>query len=122
MTLTDRLDELMAAYHIKSKAELARLSEIPYTTIDGIYKKGSDNITLKTLRRLCDFFGCTLDYLANGDEDRPENNPTIAVLLKTAVGSDDEEIKMATEQLQRLKMYREKITEAQNVHPDTEKR
>lgn len=66
MTFTDRLDELMKIHNIPSKAELARLSDIPYTTIDSLYKKGSDNIKLTTLQKLCSVFNCSLDYLVDG--------------------------------------------------------
>lgn len=71
MTFTDRLDELMKIHNISSKAELARLSDIPYTTIDSLYKKGSDNIKLSTLQKLCGVFDCSLDYLADG---KPSGN------------------------------------------------
>ncbi|MCQ2549441.1 MAG: helix-turn-helix transcriptional regulator [Lachnospiraceae bacterium] len=64
MGFTDKLDLLMSKKHI-TKAELARESGIPYTTIDGFYKKGSDNVKLSTLKKLCAYFGCTLDYLAD---------------------------------------------------------
>lgn len=66
MTIPERVDELMKSRHIKNRAELSRLSGIPYTTIDGVYKNPQDNITLKTLRRLSDFFGVSLDYLITG--------------------------------------------------------
>ena len=64
MGLTDKLDLLMRERNI-NKAELARESGIPYTTIDGFYKKGSDNAKLSTLKKLCAYFGCSLDYLAD---------------------------------------------------------
>ena len=64
MGLTDKLDLLMKQRNI-NKAELARESGVPYTTIDGFYKKGSDNAKLSTLKKLCAYFECTLDYLAD---------------------------------------------------------
>lgn len=75
MGLTDKLDLLMAERKI-NKAELARESGVPYTTIDGFYKKGSENAKLSTLKKLCSYFGCTLDYLA--DDDIKEQPTTIA--------------------------------------------
>ena len=45
MTFTEKLDMLMEKNHM-NKSELSRISGIPYTTIDGFYKKGSDNIKL----------------------------------------------------------------------------
>lgn len=64
MGLTEKLDLLMKEKNI-NKAELARESGVPYTTIDGFYKKGSENAKLSTLKKLCTYFGCTLDYLAD---------------------------------------------------------
>lgn len=75
MGLTDKLDILMKERNI-NKAELARESGIPYTTIDGFYKKGSDNAKLSTLKKLCSYFGCSLDFLA--DDSLPEEPTTIA--------------------------------------------
>ncbi len=72
MKFTEKLDYLMSVNNI-GKADLARESGIPYTTIDGFYKKGSDNIKLSTLRRLCAYFKCSLDYLADDAEDDTPN-------------------------------------------------
>lgn len=74
MGLTDKLDILMKERKI-NKAELARESGIPYTTIDGFYKKGSENAKLSTLKKLCSYFNCSLDYLADdaiANDDQPQ--------------------------------------------------
>ena len=75
MGLTDKLDLLMREKNI-NKAELARESGVPYTTIDGFYKKGSENAKLSTLKKLCSYFGCTLDFLA--DDNITDEPITIA--------------------------------------------
>ena len=72
MGLTDKLDLLMKERNI-NKADLARESGVPYTTIDGFYKKGSENAKLSTLKKLCAYFNCTLDYLA---DDSVHNEPS----------------------------------------------
>ena len=64
MGLTDKLDLLMKNKNI-NKAELARASGVPYTTIDGFYKKGTENAKLSTLKKLCTYFECSLDFLAD---------------------------------------------------------
>ena len=61
----DTLNFLMKERKL-NKNTLAKESGIPYTTIDGFYKKGCDNVKLSTLTRLADFFGVSLDYLING--------------------------------------------------------
>lgn len=75
MGLTDKLDLLMKERNI-NKSILARESGIPYTTIDGFYKKGSENAKLSTLKKLCAYFDCSLDFLA--DDDVNEEPLTIA--------------------------------------------
>jgi DNA-binding Xre family transcriptional regulator len=70
MGLTDKLDILMKERNI-NKAELARESGVPYTTIDGFYKKGSENAKLSTLKKLCSYFDCSLDYLADDNVNEP---------------------------------------------------
>jgi SOS-response transcriptional repressor LexA len=49
-----------------SKSELARQSGIPYTTIDGWYKKSFDGVRLETLQKLANFFDVSIDFLVNG--------------------------------------------------------
>lgn len=75
MGLTDKLDLLMKERNI-NKSILARESGIPYTTIDGFYKKGSENAKLSTLKKLCAYFDCSLDFLA--DDEVNEEPITIA--------------------------------------------
>ena len=45
-----------------NKRSLSQKSEIPYTTIDNWYKRGYENLTLPTLRKLAKYFNTTLDY------------------------------------------------------------
>ena len=61
------LDKLMAKKAI-NKSILAKESGIPYTTIDGFYKKGWDNVKLSTLLKLVAYFGVSLDALITGSE------------------------------------------------------
>ncbi|MBR5596524.1 MAG: helix-turn-helix transcriptional regulator [Lachnospiraceae bacterium] len=84
MGLTDKLDLLMRERNI-NKAVLAREAGIPYTTIDGFYKKGSDNAKLSTLKKLCAYFGCTLDFLADDSIEKE--------LLTTTTPSEEEILK-----------------------------
>lgn len=88
MSFTEKLDMLMAERRI-NKATLSREADIPYTTIDGFYKKGSDNIKLSTLRKLSAYFNCSLDYLV--DDDNIQNRPiTIAAHFDGEDFTEDE--------------------------------
>lgn len=86
MGLTDKLDILMKEKKI-NKAELARESGIPYTTIDGFYKKGSENAKLSTLKKLCNYFNCSLDYLADDaiDNDIPSHTTITPIEMEKLV-------------------------------------
>lgn len=72
MTLLDRMESLMKQKGISNNSELSRLSGVPYTTIDGFYKKGTDNMKLSTLRKICSCLGCSLDFLITGLEEDTE--------------------------------------------------
>ena len=65
----ERLDMLLAEKGIR-KSTLSRESGIPYTTIDGFYKKGCDNIKLSTLQKLAEYFGVSVDFLLGKTEVR----------------------------------------------------
>lgn len=97
MGLTEKLDFLMKERDL-NKAELARESGIPYTTIDGFYKKGAENAKLSTLKRLCAYFDCSLDYLTE-DKQNFEQPQTIAAHFD---GSDYTE-----EELEEIRQFAE---------------
>ncbi|MBS6775331.1 MAG: helix-turn-helix transcriptional regulator [Eubacterium sp.] len=68
MSFTDKLDALMAEKGI-NKSILSKESGIPYTTIAGFYSKGTDNVKLSTLKKLSSYLGCSIDYLADDNQD-----------------------------------------------------
>lgn len=53
-----------------NKSTLSKLTGIPYTTIDGWYKKGSDNIKLSTVKKLSDALGVKLSYWNEGKNEK----------------------------------------------------
>ena len=66
MTFTEKLDALMNEHHL-NKNTLSRACGIPYTTIDGWYKKGVSDLKLSTLKKLTAYFGLSLDYWLDDD-------------------------------------------------------
>jgi len=64
MEMTKKLELMMISKDL-DKAALSRNTGIPYTTIDGFWKKGTDNTKRSTLLKLAKYFHCTLDYLAD---------------------------------------------------------
>ena len=71
---TDMLDELMKKKGV-NKSTLSKESGIPYTTIDGWYKKGNEDIRLSTLRKLCAYFDVSLDYIMEEGVNKKEKAP-----------------------------------------------
>lgn len=75
MDFLEKLDYLMEKNHL-NKSTLSKACNIPYTTIDGWYKKGYEGLKLTTLRKLAEYFGTSLDYWAS------ENNDSTAQISK----------------------------------------
>lgn len=63
--MLSRIIDLME-HHKDTKASLARNAGIPYTTIDGLFKRGCDNAYVSTARKISNYYGVTLDYLVMG--------------------------------------------------------
>lgn len=62
MTFLDKLDWLMSEHGL-NKRTFSLDSGIPYTTIDGFYKKGYENAKVSTLRKVAQYFNVSLDFL-----------------------------------------------------------
>lgn len=71
MNLRAKLELLMQNKDI-TRAELARATQIPYTTLDGILKRDKfDNVKFDTLEKLCTFFDVDLRYLIKDSINDP---------------------------------------------------
>lgn len=64
MDFLGKLDYLIGRDKL-NKSTLSKACNIPYTTIDGWYKKGYEGLKLTTLRKLANFFGTSLDFWAS---------------------------------------------------------
>lgn len=62
MNFLEKLDYLMDKEKI-NKNILSKKSGIPYTTLDGFYKKGYQNTKLSTVQKIANYFNVSLDYL-----------------------------------------------------------
>lgn len=87
MDFLEKLNCLMKKNGL-NKSSLSKACNIPYTTIDGWYKKGYEGLKLTTLRKLADFFGTSLDYWAV--EDTELSVETVAILKRIQKMSDGE--------------------------------
>lgn len=73
MDFLEKLNYLMKEQNL-NKSTLSKACNIPYTTIDGWYKKGYEGLKLTTLKKLAAYFGTSLDYWAADDMDIPTSN------------------------------------------------
>ena len=71
MTFLEKLDAKMKELGL-NKSTLSQLSGVPYTTIDGFYKKGYENAKISTVRKIAAALGVSLDYLV---EDQKKEKP-----------------------------------------------
>ena len=117
MSVVERLNKYMEE-HGYNKAEIARLSGIPYTTIDGLFKKGDENTKLSTLKKLAKLIGCTLDELTDSTTTKnsyytnPEtailaqqihDDPNLRILLDASKDLEPEDIKVVVDLVKRMK-------------------
>ena len=82
MPVSDFLKEYMLKNGY-TKADISRMSNIPYTTIDGLFKKGDENTKLSTLKKLAELIGCTIDDMAYNDSSEKSNTEAPSVPLTT---------------------------------------
>ena len=101
MDFLEKLNYLMEKNHV-NKSTLSKACNIPYTTIDGWYKKGYEGLKLTTLRKLAEYFGTSLDYWASEEIFEEGNNPLDAQILKLYSSLTDENKKYLYGYIQRL--------------------
>lgn len=66
MNMLEKLEQLMIERDL-TKADVSRGSGLPYTTVDGLFKKGVENARLTTLKKLSSFFNVSMEYLMNDE-------------------------------------------------------
>ena len=104
MNFIEKLDMLLEKHNMK-KSDLSRGSNISYTTIDGLYKKGFENMKLQTLKAIADYFEVSIDYLVNDDFVEVE-------------GADSEEQRLMSKYRELDDMGKRAVNNALNTHYD----
>lgn len=89
MNFLEKLDFLMAKMSI-NKSKLSQLSGVPYTTIDGFYKKGYENTKISTIRKIASALDVSLDYLIDDNISDETYQPS---KIETAPSDLSEEAK-----------------------------
>ena len=119
MTFLDRIDKLMEIADI-NKNQLAQMTGIPVSTIYGWYKKGYDNITLPTLRKLANFFNCSMEYLANGESSEPKELSAAALNIARKYDSLDEWGKRAVDAIMEVESQRNSRRSIEDILDEAE--
>nr|DAH23760.1 MAG TPA: Cro/C1-type HTH DNA-binding domain protein [Caudoviricetes sp.] len=84
----EALDAYMKKHSLK-KSDLSRMTGLPYTTIDGWYKKGPDGIRMSTIRKLSNSLNVPMSYWVekpsiDGDESVSEEPSQMTRLMWVA--------------------------------------
>lgn len=79
MTIEERLKEYILSQY-KSILAFSKVVDVPYTTIDGILKRGVQNSSINNVIKICQALGISTDELAHG-RITPSPSPH-AVLVK----------------------------------------
>lgn len=85
MNFLEKLDYLMGKKGL-NKSKLSKLSGVPYTTIDGFYKKGYENTKISTIQKLAIALDVSVDYLVD-DSITDENISRNGKLLRVDFGT-----------------------------------
>lgn len=64
MTITEKLDILMKMNNL-NKRTFSKAANIPYTTVAAFYEKGTKNMKLSTLKKICECFNISYDAFIN---------------------------------------------------------
>lgn len=74
MTLLDKVEYLLKKNGL-NKRQLSLQADIPYSTIDGWFKVGYDNMKLSTFKKLCRFFDVDMTSMAFDELDIQPYDP-----------------------------------------------
>ena len=82
MDFLQKLEQLKNEHGFTKNTELARACGVPYTTIDGFYKKGYENAKISTLKKIAEAFNVSLDWFVL--DNCPEEYTSIEKTLLSA--------------------------------------
>lgn len=83
MDFLEKINSLMSSNNL-NKSTLSKACDIPYTTVDGWYKRGYEGLKLPTLKKLSNYFDISLDFWADDEiiDPIPQKNNNLAISKK----------------------------------------
>lgn len=111
MTIEDRLKDYILL-HYKSLRNFVNTSGIgiPYTTIDGIFKRGIYNSSISNILRLCEVLNISADELAKGNIVPIKENNHLMVYARKLSQLSPDKLNSALEYIEFLSQEREDDT------------
>ena len=96
MNFLEKLDMLMIREGL-NKSTLSKGCNIPYTTIDGWYKKGYEGVKLLTVKKLSEYFFVPLDFwIEDASSTIPPSGTTVfskeLMQLYSMLDADDQAV------------------------------
>lgn len=76
MTLLEKITYLLKENNL-NKRQLSIKADIPYSTVDGWYKRGYENMTLTIFKKLCLFFQVDMTSMAYDELDIKPYDPDV---------------------------------------------
>lgn len=67
MNMIEKIQRMMDEKCL-TKADVSKGADVPYTTLDGLFKKGFENTRFPTLRKLAIYFDVSMEYLVVDEE------------------------------------------------------
>lgn len=83
MDFLDRLRVLMEK-NGDNNSTLSKKSGIPYTTIDGLFKRGWEKAQISTIQNICKHYGVSLDYMVYGADKLSSEALIVAAKYESA--------------------------------------
>ena len=102
MDFLDRLKVLMGKNE-DNNSSLAKKSGIPYTTIDGLFKRGWEKAQISTIQKICNYYGVSLDFMIYGVEKLSADAILVAAAYDSMSEYGKEVITCVVEQEKKLK-------------------
>lgn len=68
MDIYDRIKDLMIKQH-KTRKQMSETLKIPYATLTAMYQRRSNNVDVRTMKKIATYLNTTLEYLVSGNED-----------------------------------------------------
>ena len=105
MDFLDRLRVLMEN-NSENNSTLAKRSGIPYTTIDGLFKRGWEKAQISTIQKICDCYNVSLDFMIYGADKLSEEGQVVAAKFDSLDDAGKELINVVIDmQIKRIKDF-----------------